>query len=176
MLKPFYIFSRYVEVSAKTGDGISDMFQSLTKSMMSTWENWHSSDLHLRSKRSSAMMMTPMKSQSTPSSSRPKNSTSTTSSSRTTTRSSLMFLQTRSETLRASFRWRKNKKMMKKGTKKEDINQEIEGEGGDEEMVEVIVVPAAAAEMLPASTKNDAAASPEIVTKKPHTKIFCCMS
>ena len=85
-----------------------------------------------------------------------------------------MFLQTRSETLRASFRWRKNTKMMKKGTKKEDINQEIEG--GDEEMVEVIVVPAAAAEMLPASTKNDAAASPEIVTKKPHTKIFCCMS
>ena len=175
MLKPFYIFSRYVEVSAKTGDGISDMFQSLTKSMMSTWESWHSSDLHLRSKRSSAMMMTPMKRQSTPSSSRPKNSISTTSSSRTTTRSSLMFLQTRSETLRASFRWRKNKKMMKKGTKKEDINQEIEGEGGDEEMVEVIVVPAAA-EMLPASTKNDAAASPEIVTKKPHTKIFCCMS
>ena len=107
-----------------------------------------------------------MKRQSTPpdvgqSSSRPKKSTSTGS------RSSLMFLQTRSETLRASFRWRKNNK---KKTKKEDTNQEIEGE--DEEMVEEVMV------VLPAaSTKTDAAASPEIVTKKPHTKkIFCCMS
>ena len=80
-----------------------------------------------------------------------------------------MFLQTRSETLRASFRWRKNKK-----TKKEDTNQEIEG---DEEMVEVMVpTPAAAAMPAIASTKADAAASLEIVTKKPHTKIFCCMS
>ena len=160
MLKPFYIFSRYVEVSAKTGDGISDMFQSLTKSMMSTWESWHSSDLHLRSKTSKrSSMMTHMKRQSTStagqsSSSRPKSTS--------TSRSSLMFLQTRSQTLRASFRWRKNKK-----TKKEDTNQEIEG---DEEMVEVMV-PAPA---MPASTKADA--SPEIVTKKPHTKIFCCMS
>ena len=163
------LLSRYVEVSAKTGDGISDMFQSLTKSMMSTWESWHSSDLHLRSKsskRSSMMMTIPMKRQSTPpdvgqSSSRPKKSTSTGS------RSSLMFLQTRSETLRASFRWRKNNK---KKTKKEDTNQEIEGE--DVEMVEEVMV------VLPAaSTKTDAAASPEIVTKKPHTKkIFCCMS
>ena len=75
-----------------------------------------------------------------------------------------MFLQTRSQTLRASFRWRKNKK-----TKKEDTNQEIEG---DEEMVEVMV-PALA---MPAIASTKADASPEIVTKKPHTKIFCCMS
>ena len=162
MLKPFYIFSRYVEVSAKTGDGISDMFQSLTKSMMSTWESWHSSDLHLRSKSSKrSSMMTPMKRQST--SAAGQSSSSSRPKSTSTSRSSLMFLQTRSQTLRASFRWRKNKK-----TKKEDTNQEIEGE--DEEMVEVMVPTPA----MPASTKADA--SPEIVTKKPHTKIFCCMS